>query len=94
MKAAGVVMLVLVLVLGSVAVYADEIPFPDVSRVTLKAAKSMLGDKDIIILDVRPEEQWSVADMKIARAVHEDPKKIKTWLKNYTPAQTIILYCA
>jgi rhodanese-related sulfurtransferase len=94
MKAMCVVMIALLLALDSAAGSSEEIPFPDVSRVTPKAARSMLGEKDVVILDVRPEEQWSVADMKIARAAHGDPKKIGDWIKKYSPTQTVILYCA
>ena len=84
----------LVCFLGPLTVSATDIPFPEVSRITPKALKSMLGDKDIVIIDVRLEEQWQVADSKIMRAVHWDPKEYKTWVKKYSKDQTLVFYCA
>lgn len=94
MRVVKMAVLFLVFVLGPLTVSAKEIPFPEISRITSKALKSMLGDKDIVIIDVRLEEQWQVADSKIMRAVHWDPKKYKTWAKKHSKDQILVFYCA
>jgi len=94
MRVIKLVVLCLLFVLPPFNVAGKDIPFPDVSRITAKALKSMLGDKGVIIIDVRPEEQWQVADSKIMRAIHWNPKRFKDWIKNYSKDQSIVFYCA
>jgi hypothetical protein len=75
-------------------VSAKEIPFPDVPRMTKEELKFMLGNPDVIILDVRLEDQWQEADGKIVRAIHEDSEKFESWADKYPKEKTLILYCA
>ncbi len=73
---------------------AKEIPFPDIPRIRKEELKSMLGNPDIIILDIRSEDQWQVADKRIVRAIHEDPEEYESWADKYPKEKTLILYCA
>ncbi len=93
-KAITSVVLAVFLSLALTGVSAKEIPFPDVPRITKEEVRSMLGNPDVIILDVRLEDQWQVADGKIVRAIHEDPEKYESWANKYPKEKTLILYCA
>ena len=94
MKTFKALALTVALVLVFATVSAKDLPFPEISRITQKALNSMLGDRNIVILDVRLEEQWQVADLEIMRAVHENPKEYKSWAKKYGKDQTLVFYCA
>ena len=54
--------------------------------------KSMLGDSDLIILDVRPQEQWLLSNKKIAGAVHADPDAVDSWAGKYSKDKRFIIY--
>jgi len=66
----------------------------DAPRMPKEELRSRLGDKDIIIIDVRTGYDWDKSDSKIRGAVREDPQDVATWAKKYTRAKTIVLYCA
>lgn len=65
--------------------------FPDVQRLSVKELQSMMGRKDVLILDVRPQEQWESSTKKIPGALHEDPAKVATWAEKYPKEDTIIV---
>jgi rhodanese-related sulfurtransferase len=72
------------------AVAAEEVP-----RITKEELKSMLGNPDLIILDVRTPADWEMSQTKIKGAVREDPgRATKSWAEKYGKAKTITLYCA
>ena len=64
----------------------------DVQKVTKEGLKSMLDNPDVILLDVRPEQQWKASELKIRGAAHENPKTVESWAKNYSKDKTLILY--
>jgi hypothetical protein len=66
----------------------------DVPLMTKEQLKAMLGDKDLIILDVRTNEQWNHSDLKILGAIHEDPEKVEGWVEKYPKDKTLVFYCA
>jgi len=66
-----------------------EIPRP---RITKDQLMDKLGDPEVIIIDVRPEQQWNSAKLKIVGAIHEDPAAIESWAGNYPKDKTIVLY--
>jgi hypothetical protein len=67
----------------------------DVPRITKEEMKSMLGNPEVIILDVRAERDWEGSKEKIQGAVREDPsKQTKSWAEKYSQEKTLILYCA
>lgn len=65
--------------------------FPDIQRLSVKELQSMMGRKDIVILDVRPQEQWESSTKKIPGAVHEDPANVATWAEKYPKEDTMIV---
>jgi hypothetical protein len=94
LKAITSVVLAVFLSLASTSVSAKEVPFPEVPRITKEELKLLLGNPDVIILDVRIEGQWQIADGKIVRAIHEDPEKYESWANKYPKEKTLIFYCA
>ena len=66
--------------------------FPDVPRITKEELMEKLADPEVIILDVRPEQQWKGTKLKIVGAIHEDPTAIESWAGKYPKDKTIVLY--
>lgn len=79
--------------LSAVGVMAQPTTTKEVPRISKEDLKAMLGKPDVIILDVRLQDQWEVADQKIPGAVHENPAQDATaWLDKYPKDKTIVLY--
>jgi predicted sulfurtransferase len=66
----------------------------DAPRMSKEELKSRLGDKDIVVIDVRTGSDWKKSDSKIRGAVREDPEDAASWARKYTKEKTIVLYCA
>jgi predicted sulfurtransferase len=73
----------------AVAGAASEAP-----RMSKEELKSRLSDKNIVLIDVRTDRDWTRSDSKIKGAVREDPVNVATWAKKYPKDKTIVLYCA
>jgi hypothetical protein len=66
-----------------------------VPRVTKEEVKSMIGNPDLIILDVRAAQDWKDSEWKIQGAVREDRRgEASTWMDKYPKDKTLVLYCA
>lgn len=85
-------LLMVLLSLNSLLTFA--IASTDAPRISKEELKSRLGDKDIVVIDVRTGYDWEKSDSKIRGAVREDPKDAASWAKKYTKEKTIVLYCA
>jgi hypothetical protein len=73
----------------------NVIPEPSVPRMTKEALKPLLGNPDVIIVDVRQPDDWTKSQEKIAGAVREDPEKdITSWATKYRKDKTLVFYCA
>ena len=66
----------------------------NVPRMTKDEIKAMLDNPDIIIIDVRHDQDWKGSDVRIKGAVREDPNDVKSWVDKYAKDRLIILYCA
>jgi len=66
----------------------------DVPRMTKDQLKAMLGNPDLVIIDVRAQNDWTDSDSKIKGAIREDPETVKSWAEKYSKDKTIVLYCA
>ena len=66
----------------------------DVEKMTKEELKSMLGNPNVIIVDVRQPEDFNDSDTKIQGAVREDPGSVSTWMSKYPKDKTLIFYCA
>ena len=70
-----------------VPAYSAEVP-----RTTKEDLKALLGNPDLVIIDVRYGRDWTNSDTKIQGAVREDPDDLKSWANKYSPDKTIVLY--
>jgi rhodanese-related sulfurtransferase len=70
---------------------ASDLKAPLMSKEQLK---SMLGDPNVIVVDVRIGYDWKESDSKIKGAIRENPAQLSSWLHKYPKGKTIVLYCA
>jgi predicted sulfurtransferase len=91
-KKAVVCVAIVFMMLGWV-VMADAL---NVSRISKEKLKSMLGNPDLVVIDVRTFFDLKMSVNQIKGAVREDPDptKVKSWAKKYSKEKTIVLYCA
>jgi hypothetical protein len=68
----------------------------DIPRMSKEKLKSMLGNPDLVIIDVRTFFDQKMSAKQIKGSVREDPDptKVKSWAKKYSKGKTIVLYCA
>ena len=84
---------ILSLLLG-VGMFAKPLLSADVPRMTKDELKAMLGNPDLVMVDVRSGKDWTDSEMKIKGAVREDPRDVESWAKKYTKDKILVLYCA
>ena len=65
----------------------------DVPKVTAEELRAMLGNPDLIIIDVRIERDWKASALKVKGAAWEDFLDVDTWARKYPKDKTIVLYC-
>lgn len=84
------------MVLGSVVFFAQSVPVfsQEASRITKEEVKKMLGNPEMVIIDVRQATDWNASEVKIKGAVREDPQKVSSWMANYPKDKTLVFYCA
>jgi hypothetical protein len=83
--------LLIFFVVGILATVASS---ADVPRMKKDELKAMLGNSDLVILDVRYKKDWTDSDSKIKGAIREDPESVQSWTEKYSKDKTIVLYCA
>ena len=66
----------------------------DVGIMSKDELKPMLGNDDVVVLDVRAGRDWSSSEFKIKGAERVEPGKVGSWAGNYDKNKTIVLYCA
>ena len=66
----------------------------DVRKMSIEEFKDMLGNPEVMILDVRSSADWKLSKVKIKGAVREDPEKVDTWISKYPKDKTLVFYCA
>ncbi len=66
----------------------------DAPRMTKDELMAMLGNPDLVIIDVRYGKDWTESDVKIKGAVREDPEAFDSWAKKYPKDKTLVFYCA
>jgi len=72
-------------------VIQDEIPHPEISRVTIEEANTALGSGAAILVDVRSAEAFAASH--IAGAINIPTAEIETRLAELNPGDWIIPYC-
>ncbi len=66
----------------------------DVPRITKDELRGMLGNPDLIVIDVRTEKEWIKSDKKISGATWEEADEFSSWAAKYPKDKTIVLYCS
>ena len=66
----------------------------NVPRMGKEELKNLLGNSDVIIIDVRMAKDWGESKTKIKGAVWEDPGNLKSWADKYPKNKTLVLYCS
>jgi hypothetical protein len=66
----------------------------DVPRVLKDDLKAALGSPDLVLIDVRAQNDWEKSGEKITGAVRMDPKTVDTWAGTLPKDKEIVLYCA
>lgn len=84
---------ILFILLG-VGMFAKLLLSADVPKITKDELKAMLGNADLVIVDVRLGKDWTDSEMKIKGAVRENPGGKESWAKKYTKDKIFVLYCA
>lgn len=56
--------------------------------------KALLGDPDVVVIDVRAYTSWFLASEKIKGAVRENYRNFDGWADKYPKDKTIVLYCS
>jgi rhodanese-related sulfurtransferase len=64
----------------------------EVTRISTEELKAMLGNPDVVVLDVDRKGNWEDRDRKIPGAVRQNPKEIESWSHKYPNDRTIVLY--
>jgi rhodanese-related sulfurtransferase len=83
------------LIMGAVLLLAGTDASAQVPRMSKEELKAMLGNPDVIIIDVRQPVDLAKSNMMIKGAIREDPKQeVKSWVDKYPKHKTIVLYCA
>jgi hypothetical protein len=91
---AAIAVVGLTLGIVSSALSAGDLPFPDAPRITKEQVKELIGKPGFYLLDVRPNEQWNAAKLKLPGAIHEDPEEADLWAYKYPKDAKIVTYCA
>jgi rhodanese-related sulfurtransferase len=76
------------------AFFATPAAAQEAKRMSIEELKGMLGNPDLVIVDVRRDGDWTSSKVKIKGAVREDPEKADTWMSKYPKDKTLVFYCA
>ena len=86
--------LTVLLALASMALFAKAAVADEVPRMSKEELRSMLGNPDVVIIDVRAGKDWEASQSKIKGAVREEPRQAESWADKYDKDKTYVLYCA
>jgi len=88
-KFVGVISLVVMVLCLSTVAIAQDVP-----KITKEEMNAMLGNADLVVIDIRKERHWESSDSKIKGALKEDLEKVASWAEKYEKDKTYVLYCA
>lgn len=91
MKSMALVMTVIFAVIAGLAAGAVG---QDVKLMNPDELKAIMGNPDLVIVDVRSSHDWDSADIKIQDAVREDPATVSDWVGKYPKDKKLVFYCA
>ena len=90
----GNIIMIMAIVAALAFCFAGAAGAADVEKMTKEELKSMLGNPDVIIVDVRQPGDYDASGTKIKGAVREDPRAVPTWMAKYPKDKTLVFYCA
>ena len=90
----SILFVAVVTVFAVAAVFAMPAAAQDAKRMTIEELKGMLGNPDLVIVDVRRDGDWNSSAIKVKGALREDPEKVDTWMSKYSKDKTLVFYCA
>ncbi len=71
-----------------------EVIAADIPKMTKEELQAMVGNPDVIIIDVRSGGDWTSSNTKIKGAIREDPPKVSSWIEKYPKDKTLVFYCS
>ena len=74
--------------LSIISVFAAE----GVPRINKEGLKELLGNPDVILLDVRTSGNWQESEFKIKGAIRRRPKIFDTWANEFPRDKKLFLY--
>lgn len=83
-----VIFVVISVILSGLAL-ADNVPL-----MTKEKLRTLLGDDDTFILDVRAGRDWKSSEFKITGAKRVAPAANNQWADNFNKDKTYVFYCA
>lgn len=86
----------LMLLLGLILVgcYRERASGPQIPRMTKEELRPLMGQPEVILIDVREPDDWNKSKEKIRGAVREDPEKeVALWAGRYSKDKTLVFYC-
>jgi hypothetical protein len=92
-KLAFILCLIVVAAMGCAALTPGK--SGEAQKLSKEQLLSMLGNTEVVILDVREAGSWKDSRMKIKGAVREDPEKdVQGWFDKYPKDKTLVFYCS
>jgi hypothetical protein len=64
----------------------------EVPLITPDELRPMIGNPDVVIIDVRVGDEWTKSKEKIQGAAREAPEKVNQWAVKYPKEKTIVFY--
>jgi len=90
--AAGLIIALMAgMLFGRTMASADSVEVP---RISIERTKQMLGDADVVVIDVRTAKTWWRSPYKITNATREEPGSVEQWAEKYPKDKTLIFYCS
>jgi len=90
----SILFVAVITVFALAAVFAMPAAAQDAKRMTIEELKGMLGNPDLVIVDVRRDGDWNSSAIKVKGALREDPEKVHAWMSKYPKDKTLVFYCA
>ncbi len=64
----------------------------DVPRITKEELKGILGQPEVVVIDVRLSQNWQDSDLKIKSAIRGNPDNFSSWFDQFPKEKTLVLY--
>jgi rhodanese-related sulfurtransferase len=93
MKKTGLVVLAAFVLTMAAAVAPVSSRAAEVPRITAKVVEALLGNPEVVVIDVRRGSDYDGSSTKIKGAVRESEKDI-SWSGKYPKDKVLVLYCA